>query len=97
LALQRSSPAQAVEGSCRRAARVAWRTSSLSLDRSAVGKVRYRRMMAANGEAREDILTCPKCGGKLMNIYVDENETQRVRCAECRNLVAYTSKLIRIL
>jgi ssDNA-binding Zn-finger/Zn-ribbon topoisomerase 1 len=53
-------------------------------------------MKAANGEAREDILTCPKCGGKMMNIYVDENETQRVRCAECRNLVGYTSKLIRV-
>ena len=32
-----------------------------------------------------------------MFIYIEENEVQTVRCAKCRDLVAYTSKLIRIL
>jgi len=53
------------------------------------------------GEAKavpvDDVLTCPKCGGKTMFIYIEENEVQTVRCAKCRDLVAYTSKLIRIL
>jgi hypothetical protein len=32
-----------------------------------------------------------------MFIYVEENETLSVRCANCRDLVAFTSELIRIL
>ena len=53
------------------------------------------------GEAQavpaDDVLTCSKCGGKTMFIYVEQNEVQTVRCASCGDLVAYTSKLIRIL
>ena len=32
-----------------------------------------------------------------MFIYIEEDEAQSIRCASCRNLVAYTSNLIRIL
>jgi len=32
-----------------------------------------------------------------MLIYVGENQSQRVKCATCNDLVAYTSELIRIL
>jgi hypothetical protein len=32
-----------------------------------------------------------------MFIHIEEGESQSVRCASCRNLVAYTSNLIRIL
>ncbi len=32
-----------------------------------------------------------------MIIYVEENEVQSVKCSDCGNLVAYSSKLIRIL
>ncbi len=32
-----------------------------------------------------------------MSIHVEENEVQTVRCASCQDLVAYTSKLIRVL
>jgi hypothetical protein len=32
-----------------------------------------------------------------MLIYIEENEVQTVKCATCRDLVAYTSELIRIL
>jgi hypothetical protein len=32
-----------------------------------------------------------------MLIYVEENQVQRVKCANCGDLVAYTSELIRIL
>ena len=44
-----------------------------------------------------DILTCPKCGGQAMLIYVEEGEVQSVKCAACGDLVAYTEHLIRIL
>jgi uncharacterized metal-binding protein (TIGR02443 family) len=45
----------------------------------------------------EDILSCPKCGGQTMLIYIEENQVQSVKCAKCHDLVAYTEKLIRIL
>ena len=32
-----------------------------------------------------------------MLIYVEENGVQRINCASCNDLVAYTEKLIRIL
>jgi len=32
-----------------------------------------------------------------MLIYIEENEVQSVKCANCHDLVAYTSELIRIL
>jgi hypothetical protein len=32
-----------------------------------------------------------------MLIYIDENQTQRIKCANCEDLVAYTENLIRIL
>jgi len=32
-----------------------------------------------------------------MLIYIEEGEVQRVVCANCNDLVAYTEKLIRIL
>ena len=32
-----------------------------------------------------------------MLIYIEEGEVQRVECASCNDLVAYTEKLIRIL
>jgi len=32
-----------------------------------------------------------------MVIYVEENEVQSVKCANCHDLVAYTKNLIRIL
>jgi Zn ribbon nucleic-acid-binding protein len=38
----------------------------------------------------EDILSCPRCGGKAMFIYIEENEVQSVRCASCNDLVGYT-------
>jgi len=55
------------------------------------------RMAMAKEEAAEDILSCPKCGAKAMLIYIEENEVQSVKCANCHDLVAYTSELIRIL
>jgi DNA-directed RNA polymerase subunit RPC12/RpoP len=48
-------------------------------------------------DSADDVLTCPRCGGKSMHIYIEEDESQSVRCASCSNLVAYTSKLIRVL
>lgn len=45
----------------------------------------------------DDILSCPKCGGRAMLIYIEENEVQSVKCAACHDLVAYTEKLIRVL
>ena len=45
----------------------------------------------------EDILICPKCGAQAMLVYIEENEVQSVKCANCRNLIGYTEKLIRIL
>ena len=54
-------------------------------------------MDAAKGDTTGDVLTCPKCGGKTMLIYIEANEVQSVRCASCSDLVAYTEKLIRIL
>jgi uncharacterized metal-binding protein (TIGR02443 family) len=54
-------------------------------------------MAKAKDAPLDDILTCPKCRGKTMLIYVEENEVQNVKCANCGNLVAYSSKLIRIL
>jgi transcription elongation factor Elf1 len=54
-------------------------------------------MAMAKEEAAEDILTCPKCGAKAMSIYIEENEVQSVKCANCHDLVAYTSELIRFL
>jgi uncharacterized metal-binding protein (TIGR02443 family) len=54
-------------------------------------------MAMAKEEAAEDILSCPKCGAKAMLIYIEENEVQSVKCANCHDLVAYTSELIRIL
>jgi Zn ribbon nucleic-acid-binding protein len=54
--------------------------------------MRRRRIDSAG-----DILTCSKCGEKTMLIYVEENQVQRVKCARCGDLVAYTSELIRIL
>ena len=47
--------------------------------------------------ADDDILSCPKCGGQAMLIYIEENQVQSVRCASCNDLVAYTEKLIRVL
>ena len=44
-----------------------------------------------------DVLSCSKCGGKTMLIYVEEDGVQSVKCASCGDLVAYTSELIRIL
>jgi Zn ribbon nucleic-acid-binding protein len=44
-----------------------------------------------------DVLTCSKCGAKTMLIYIEENQVQRVKCASCGDLVAYTENLIRIL
>jgi len=32
-----------------------------------------------------------------MSIRIEENQVQSVRCASCRDLVAYTSELIRVL
>ena len=54
-------------------------------------------MAAAKADAAEDVLTCPKCGGKTMLIYIEENGVQSVKCARCGDLVAYTENLIRIL
>jgi hypothetical protein len=54
-------------------------------------------MAKAKAAPIDDILTCPKCGGKTMFIHIEENEVQSVKCARCGNPVAYTSKLIRIL
>ena len=48
-------------------------------------------------DSTEDVLSCSKCGGQAMLIYIEENEVQSVKCANCRDLVAYTSNLIRIL
>jgi Zn ribbon nucleic-acid-binding protein len=48
-------------------------------------------------DSAEDVLTCSKCGEKTMLIYIDENQVQKVKCASCGDLVAYTSELIRIL
>jgi hypothetical protein len=45
----------------------------------------------------DDVLTCSKCGAKTMLIYIDENQVQRIKCASCGDLVAYTENLIRIL
>jgi len=50
-----------------------------------------------NANPADEVLTCPKCGGKTMRIHVEENEVQSIRCASCQNLVGYTSKLIRVL
>jgi Zn ribbon nucleic-acid-binding protein len=44
-----------------------------------------------------DVLTCSKCDGKAMFIYIEENQVQRAKCASCGDLVAYTSELIRLL
>lgn len=54
-------------------------------------------MATVRASAEDDVLTCPKCGGKTMFIYIEENGVQSVRCASCNDLVAYTSELIRIL
>jgi Zn ribbon nucleic-acid-binding protein len=54
-------------------------------------------MATENAAPADDILSCPKCGGKTMLIYVEENEVQSVKCATCHDLVAYTEKLIRVL
>ena len=54
-------------------------------------------MATENAAPADDILICPKCGGKTMFIYVEKNEVQSVKCATCHDLVAYTEKLIRIL
>jgi hypothetical protein len=48
-------------------------------------------------ETADDILTCSKCGGRTMFVYVEENGVQTEKCASCGNLVAYTEKLIRVL
>ena len=53
--------------------------------------------MAEKTNALEDILTCPRCGGQSMLIYVEVGEVQSVKCAHCHDLVAYTENLIRIL
>ena len=55
-----------------------------------------RPMAKATDVPADEILTCSKCGGKAMLIYVEENEVQTVKCASCGDLVAYTSELIRI-
>jgi formate dehydrogenase maturation protein FdhE len=54
-------------------------------------------MDTAKVDSADDVLTCPRCGGKPMLVYIEQDEAQSVRCASCRNLVAYTSNLIRIL
>jgi transcription elongation factor Elf1 len=54
-------------------------------------------MNTGNENPADEILTCPKCGGKTMSVHVEENEVQSIRCASCRHLVGYTSKLIRVL
>lgn len=48
-------------------------------------------------DPRDDVLTCSKCGAKTMLIFIEEGEVQRVKCASCYDLVAYTENLIRIL
>jgi transcription elongation factor Elf1 len=53
--------------------------------------------MATNIQPADDILVCPKCGAKAMVIYVEKNEVQSVKCANCHDLVAYTKNLFRIL
>jgi len=45
----------------------------------------------------DDVLTCAKCAGKTMLIYIEENGVQSIKCASCGDLVAYTENLIRIL
>lgn len=42
-------------------------------------------------------MTCAKCGGKTMLVYIEENGVQSIKCSNCRDLVAYTEKSIRIL
>jgi LSD1 subclass zinc finger protein len=54
-------------------------------------------MPTVNADAAADVLSCPKCGGKTMLVYIEENGVQSIKCANCRDLVAYTEKLIRIL
>jgi hypothetical protein len=59
-------------------------------------KIRGEVFMAtAEGDA-DDVLTCPKCGGKTMFIRIEEDDVQSIRCASCQDLVAYTSELIRV-
>ena len=55
------------------------------------------RMPIAKVDAADDVLTCPKCGAKTMVIYVEEGGVQKVKCANCKDLVAYTENLIRVL
>jgi Zn ribbon nucleic-acid-binding protein len=54
-------------------------------------------MSIAKVDTADDVLSCPKCGAKTMEIYIEENEVQSVKCANCKVLVAYTEKLIRVL
>ena len=54
-------------------------------------------MDTENTETGDDILTCAKCGGRTMFVYVEDNGVQTEKCATCGNLVAYTSELIRVL
>jgi hypothetical protein len=68
----------------------------MRLDPSAAGH--FDHLMDSEKEnPADDLLTCPKCGGKTMSVHVEENEVQSIRCASCRGLVGYTSKLIRVL
>ncbi len=54
-------------------------------------------MSTTNPDSAEDALTCANCGGKIMVIHLEENDVQKVRCAGCHSLVAFTSNLVRIL
>jgi ssDNA-binding Zn-finger/Zn-ribbon topoisomerase 1 len=54
-------------------------------------------MPIAKVDGADDVLTCPKCGAKTMVIYIEEGGVQSVRCANCKDLVAYTENLIRVL
>jgi transcription elongation factor Elf1 len=60
-------------------------------------KIFDNRMSIAKVDTADDVLSCPKCGAKAMEIYIEENEVQSVKCANCKVLVAYTEKLIRVL
>ncbi len=41
-------------------------------------------------------LVCPRCAGILMMVEIHEGGSQKILCAGCGDVVAYTSGLVRV-
>lgn len=54
---------------------------------------------ATNGPSQSTVerLICPHCSAEVMIVQIHDGDTQKIVCAECGDVVAYTSDLVRVL